>query len=214
MNPGGRFTARNVSLEALILLGYGLHPRQILGGPAWIETEKFDIVAKADTPGSPSKAQLMTMLQKLIADRFALRFHREQKELPVYAITIEKPGPKLRPNTADPNGLPTARMDGLGHFTAKNMSISEFAEGLQGNVLDRPVLDETSLKGRFDFALNWAPDEFQFPGLGVKAAQPDAGGTLPDLFTAFRDQLGLNLTPTKSLVGILVLDHVERPSGN
>lgn len=214
MDPGGRFTERNLSLRDLILLGYGLHPRQIAGGPGWLETEKFDIVASADTPGAPSKAQVMTMLQKLLADRFALRFHREKKELSVYAITVGKPGPKLTPNTADPNGLPTARMDGLGRFTATNMTMGEFAEGLQGNVLDRPVVDETALQGRFDFTLNWTPDEFQFPGLGVRAAPPDTGGTLPDLFTAFKDQLGLKLEPTKSTVEILVMDQVERPSGN
>jgi uncharacterized protein (TIGR03435 family) len=106
MDPGGRFTAHNLSLKGLMLLGYGLHPRQIEGGPAWFETDKFDIVAKADTAGTPNKSQVMMMVQKLLANRFGLRFHREKKELAVYALTVQNSGSKLTPSAGDPNGLP------------------------------------------------------------------------------------------------------------
>ena len=86
--------------------------------------------------------------------------------------------------------------------------------GLQGNVLDRPVVDRTGLSERFDFTLDWTPDEFQFAGLGATTPAPDSGATFPNLFTAFKDQLGLRLESTKGAVEILVIDRVEKPSGN
>lgn len=214
MDPGGRFTARNSSLKGLMLLAYGLHPRQIEGGPAWFETDRFDIVAKADTAGAPNRAQVMMMVQKLLADRFSLRFHHEKKELAIYALTVQNSGSKLTPGTGDPNGLPTMRGDPHGHLTAGNMTMEEFAMGLQGNVLDRPVIDRTGLSKRFDFTLDWTPDEFQASGLGAKTPAPDSGATFPNLFTAVREQLGLKLESTKGAVEILIIDRVEKPSGN
>lgn len=214
MNPGGRFTARNSSLKGLMLLGYGLHPSQIEGGPTWFGTDRFDIVAKADTAGAPSRAQVMMMVQKLLADRFTLRFHREKKELAIYALTVRNSGSKLTPSTGDPNGLPTMRGDPHGHLTAGNMTMEEFAMGLQGNVLDRPVIDRTGLSGRFDFTLDWTPDEFQAPGPGARTPTPDSGATFPNLFTAVKDQLGLKLESTKGAVEIFIIDRVEKPSGN
>ncbi len=170
MNPGGRFTAHNLSLKDLMLLAYGLHPRQIEGGPGWFETDKFDIVAKADTAGAPNKAQVMMMVQKLLADRFSLRFHREQKELAIYALSLQKAGSKLTPSTGYPNGLPTVRVDPHGHLTARNMTMEEFTMGLQGNVLDRPVIDRTGLAERFDFTLTGHPTNcsFQAPVPGLR----------------------------------------------
>jgi len=214
MDPGGRFTAHNLSLKNLMLLGYGLHPRQIEGGPAWFETDRFDIVAKADTAGAPDKAQVMMMVQKLLADRFGLRFHREKKELTVYALTVQNSGSKLTPSTGDPHGLPTVRADPHGHLTARNMTMEELTMGLQSNVLDRPVIDRTGLSERFDFTLDWTPDEFQFPGLGPRTPAPDSGATFPNLFTAFKDQLGLKLESTKGAVETFIIDRVEKPSGN
>jgi uncharacterized protein (TIGR03435 family) len=214
MNPGGRFTAHNLSLRDLILLGYGLHPSQIEGGPAWFETDRFDIVAKADTAGAPNKAQVMMMVQKLLADRFSLRFRREKKELAIYALTVQKSGFRLTPSTGDPNGLSTMRADPHGHLMASNMTMEEFTMGLQGNVLDRPVIDRTRLSQRFDFTLDWTPDEFQASGLGARTQGPDSGATFPNLFTAVKDQLGLKLESTRGAVEIFIIDRVKKPSGN
>jgi uncharacterized protein (TIGR03435 family) len=155
----------------------------------------------------------MAMIQKLLADRFGLQFHREKKDLACYAVTAAKQGLKLTPSVGDPSGLPTATT-GFGHFTARNMNMEEFAEGLQGIVLDRPVIDRTGLSGRFDFSLNWAPDEFQFPDRPVNTSPPAGDPMLPDLFKAFEDQLGLKLESTKAQFEILVIEHVEKPSAN
>lgn len=208
--PGGRFTAHNLSVKNLMLFAYGLHPRQIEGGPAWLETARFDIAAKADTPGAPNKSQLMMMVQKLLADRF----HREEKELAVYALSVQNSASKLTLSTGDPNGPPTVQLDPHGHFTARNLNMEEFAMGLQGNVLDRPTFDRTGLSGSFVFTLDWAPGEFQFPGTAARTPLGDNNAALPDLFTAFKDQLGLKLESTKALVEFLLVDHVERPSEN
>jgi len=214
VSPSGRFTTRNTSVRDLMILGYGIHPRQIEGGPAWFENDRFDIVAQPDTEGTPGKQQVMIMVQKLLTDRFSLRFHRDKKDISAYAITVGKEGSKLTPSTGDPNGLPAFKMEGVGHLSARNMNVEEFSEGLQGNIVDRPVLDRTGLSGRFDFTLNWTPDEFQFARLGIKIPPPDNSPTLPDLFTAFQNQLGLKLESTKALVEVLVIDRVEKPSGN
>ena len=214
VSPAGRFTAHNTSLRYLMVLAWGVHPRQIEGGPPWFESERFDIVAQPDREGSPGKQQLMAMLQKLLADRFQLRIHREEKDLAAYAITVGRQGSRLTPSAGDSSGLPTSELDGRGSLKARNMTMAEFAEGLQGVVLDRPVIDRTGLSGRFDFTLNWAPDEFQFPNRPANAARPDTDATLPDLFKAFEDQLGLKLESTKAPVEMLVIDHAEKPSAN
>ncbi len=92
--------------------------------------------------------------------------------------------------------------------------MKEFAEGLQANVLDRPVLDQTGLSGRFDFTLSWTPDEFQFPNVDVKAPPADNNAGLPDLLTALKDQLGLKLESTKGSVEIFIIDKLDKPSAN
>jgi uncharacterized protein (TIGR03435 family) len=214
MSPGGRFTAHNLSLKSLVLLGYGLHPLQVEGGPSWFGTDKFDIVARADTEGAPNKSQVMMMVQKLLADRFSLRFHREKKDLAIYALTVQNSGSRLTPGTGDPNGLPTVQVDPHGHLTARNMTMEEFAMGLQSNILDRPVIDRTGLSGRFDFTLEWTPDEFQASDLSASTPIPDSGATSPNLFTALKDRLGLKLESTKGAVEIFVVDSIEKPSAN
>src|SRR5271167_2779771 len=105
------------------------------------------------------------------------------------------------------------RRPGHWHLTVTNVNIETFASGLQG-IVDRPVIDQTGLSGRFDITLDWTPDEFRAPGTGGTAPATDTGATLPDLYTALRDQLGLKLESTKGLIEIFVIDHIERPSEN
>ena len=214
-SPGGRFTVHNGTLGGLLSFAWGLNRNQIENEPAWLETDRFDIVAKTDIPGAPNKEQQMIMLQKLLADRLNLRFHREKKEGTIFALTVQNSGSRLTPNRSDPNGPSPAGMTqrpGHWHLTVTNVNMETFASGLQG-IVDRPVIDQTGLSGRFDITLDWAPDEFQSPGAGVSPA-PDTGAAFPDLYAALRDQLGLKLESTKGPVEIFVIDHIEKPSEN
>ncbi len=212
---GRRFSTMNTSLNDLMTFAYSLHPRQITNGPSWIETEKYDIEAQPDGEGQPSDQQWKVMFQKLLADRFQLKFHRDKKELSVYAIVVAKTGPKLTKSAGDPNGLPGLFFRGLGVLPGRNATMQDFAGVMQTAVLDRPVVDQTGLPGRYDFLLQWTPDETQFGGLGVKVPPPtDKADAPPDLFTAIQQDLGLKLESTKALVDVLVVDSAEKPSAN
>ena len=215
MVRGRQFSTLNTTLSNLITFAYGLHARQITGGPGWVGDEKYDLLAKPDGEGQPNADQWKAMVQKLLADRFKLSFHREKKELPVYAIVVGKNGPKLTKSEGNPNGLPSLLFRGLGVLPARNATMADFAGVMQGAVLDRPVVDQTGLQGRFDFMLQWTPDEFQFGPLGVKVPPPSNNADAPpDLYTAIQQQLGLKIESTKAPVDVMVIDHVEKPSEN
>src|SRR5215471_18408704 len=152
--PGKLLTVRgrdvvtiNTTVNDLITMAYNLHVKQVTGGPSWLDSEKYDLTGRPDVPGQPSVAQLKTLLQKLLTDRFQLKFHREQKELAVYAITVAKTGIKIAKSEADPNGLPGlffggAGPGGGGNFNVRNATLAEVASTLQGSVLDKPVVDQ------------------------------------------------------------------------
>ncbi|HTC89041.1 MAG TPA: TIGR03435 family protein [Bryobacteraceae bacterium] len=212
---GRRFTTLNTSVSDLITYAYGVHPRQIAGGPPWMESQKYDVEAQPDGEGQPSEKQWKTMFEKLLAERFQLTIHHEQKELPVYAIVVGKTGHKLTKSAGDPNGLPGLFFRGLGVLPGRNATMADFAGVMQTAVLDRPVVDQTGLPGRYDFLLTWTPDETQFGGLGVKVPPPtDKADAPPDLFTAIQQELGLKLESTKASVDVLVVDKVEKPTEN
>lgn len=214
-----QFSTINTTLSDLVTFAYGLHPKQIEGGPDWFNKEKYDIMAKPDGEGQPNDKQWKTMLQKLLADRFQLTFHREKKDLPVYAFVIGKSGSKLTKSEGDPNGLPGLGFSKLGDLHARNANIPDLAGLMQLAVLDRPVVDQTGLSGRFDFELSWTPTEDQFTGMRGRMppappATTDNPDAPPDLFTAVQEQLGLRLESTKAPVDVLVIDRVEKPSAN
>jgi uncharacterized protein (TIGR03435 family) len=212
---GRQFSTLNTSLGDLLSFAYGLHARQITGGPAWLETEKYDLSGQPDGDGQPNEKQWKTMIQKLLADRFKLTFHRDKKDLAVYAIVVDKAGQKLTTSEGDPNGLPGLIFRALGVLPARNASIADLAGVLQSVVLDRPVVDQTNLPGRFDFTLTWTPDESQFSAMGVKVPAPTGDAAAPPgLFTAITEQLGLKLESTRAPVDVLVVDRVEKPSDN
>jgi uncharacterized protein (TIGR03435 family) len=151
---------------------------------------------------------MLGMYQKLLADRFKLTFHREKRELPAYAITVTKGGPKLAKSLGDPNGLPdeTGDSDRMGiTMRYTNVSMDDLAGNLQAMVGDgKPVVDQTGLTGRFDFTLKWTREQ-------TPSTDPNAS---PGLFTAIQEQLGLKLEPVRAPVDVIVIDHVERPSAN
>ena len=219
--PGKLFTVKgrqvlslNTTVYDLMTFAYDLHVRQITGGPSWLESDKYDITGQPVGQGQPTLPQMRAMLRQLMTDRFKLAFHREKRELPVYAITIAAGGPKMTKNDSNPNGLPNLLFRGLGMLPASNATLADLAGVMQTAVLDRPVVDKTGLQGRYDFTLQWTPDETQFTQMGVRVPPPSPDATAPVLFTAFQEQLGLKLESTKAPVDVLVIDRIDRPSEN
>ena len=217
-----RFVGKYYTLKLLIAATYNLSPKVISGGPAWIDSDHYDILALTPGETKPSRAEQMAMLRSLLADRFALTFHREPKEFSIYALEVTKDGPKLGSSTApglkestaapsDPPALISTVYPDHIQLPARNATMGEFAELLQRAVLDRPVVDKTGLTGRFDFDLAWAPDETQFGG-EVPVAPSDAQA--PPFFSAIQQQLGLRVEATRGPVQALVVDKAERPSAN
>ncbi len=221
MQSAHRFYVKNYSLKSLVGAAYNLTPRAISGGPAWAVSDHYDILA--GTPGEvqPNPDEQMAMLRKLLADRFKLAFHREEKKFSVYALSVSKDGPKLKESKAPPEKLAelvSVVFPDRVLLPARNTTMAEFASHLMNRgVLDRPVVDKTGLSGKYDFDLEWADDETQFGGKLRKRASHDDGNDgedKPDFFAAVQQQLGLRLDATRGPVDVLVIDSVARPSEN
>jgi uncharacterized protein (TIGR03435 family) len=189
----------------LMVYAYWIHPDQVQKTSGWMDSGKFDIAAKPE--GFVPEDQLRRMLQAMLAERFKLMFHHDQKELPVYVLTVAKGGSKMKARMRgeswswSPPGVPgqqparTERCDRSVDFV------------LQTRVLDRPTIDETGLNGKFDFDLSWSPE-------GVRGDVRPADSDSPDLFTAIEKQLGLKLSARRGPVDVLVVDHAEKPDAN
>jgi uncharacterized protein (TIGR03435 family) len=210
---GRRFTVNNEGLTELVTLAYRLHLRQIAGAPSWTESEKYDIEGTADGEGVPSLDQYRIMLRKMLADRFHLVFHTEKRELPVYVLTVAKAGSKMT-KSLNQDELAGLGLRGLGSVVGRSANMENFRNFMQGFVMDRPVLDQTGIEGRYDFQLDWTPDDFQFPGLGVKVPPAPDNAQNPDLYTAIQQQMGLKLEAVKAKADVMVVDRVEKPSEN
>jgi uncharacterized protein (TIGR03435 family) len=193
----GTFTAEKASLKTLLVIGFGLSELRI-DGPDWLDTERYDIAAKA--PEGVRDSQIMPLLQSLLKDRFHLESHFETKEMPVYDLVVGKGGSKLRP--FDPAHPPaTPRNPGQGAAAMVGVSTtSQIADTLE-RAAGRPVVDKTGMEGRFGWTLLYTP----FSG-NANAADSAA----PDVFAAIEQQLGLKLEAKKESLQILVIDHVER----
>jgi uncharacterized protein (TIGR03435 family) len=213
---GREFQTINVTLNDILSFAYGVHTKQVIGAPDWAATAKFDIDAKPDGEGAPNDKQWKAMLQKLIVERYKLTFHHEKKELSVYVLTVAKTGQKMTKSEGDPNGLPGLFFrQRLGNLHVNNANMADFAGLMQAAVLDRPVLDQTGITGRWDFTLDWTPDDSQFSGMGVKIPPPTDGANQPPaLYTAIQEQIGLKLDATKAPADVMIIDHVEKPSEN
>ena len=211
----------NTSVSWLITFAYNMHAHQVIGGPGWLGSEKYDVVGRPDTRGQPSRDQMKLMIQKLLADRFQLKFHIEKRELQAYTITVLKTGPKFAMSQADPNSL--AFGVGFGGapgggmtLNVRNAPLDSVANALQGNLLDQPVVNQSGLTGKYDFTLKFTPDASQLPNLGPLPPAPAAADldAPPDIFAAFQQQLGLKLESTKTAVDVMVIEKLERPSDN
>jgi uncharacterized protein (TIGR03435 family) len=210
---GRRLVGTNQSTRDLIIWAYGLHPQQLIGGPAWTSSALFDVVAQptADTP--PTNQQWKQMMQRLLADRCSLAFHHEKREMAFYALGARSGKSKMTAAADARDDFPNFAVV-MGNITAHNASIADFAALLQEGLMDRPVLDQTGLTGRFDFVLRWTPDEFQLAAHGMRPPPSLPADAPPDLYQAMQEQLGLRLTSTKGLADVLVIDAVEKPSSN
>lgn len=192
----------------LVMEAYDLKRHQVafLAPPPDADTAYYDIVAKAEGDAPHTRAEFRPLLQKLLADRFHLQFHREGRELPVYALIVGKSGPRFKPSA------PGAVYHFLGGVNGRNQTITataitmdDLAISLANYGLDRPAVDRTGLAGAYDVKLEATPD-FR------RNADPDA--VVLSIFTAVQEQLGLKLEPQKATVQVLIVDHVERPSSN
>lgn len=192
----------STNLNDLVAFAYGVDSKQIIGAPAWSDGSLYDIDGVADVDGFPNVKQMREMFQSLLSDRFKLTFHREKRTLSVFAITVAKGGPKLT-KSASAATDPTPFYSGNGTLKVTNNSLADIADVMKFFV-ERPVVDQTGIAGRFDFTLKWEPNETQ-------NSDPNAP---PGLFTAIEEQLGLKLEATKAPVDVIVIDHVERPSAN
>jgi uncharacterized protein (TIGR03435 family) len=212
---GRQFRARGSSLVEFLAYAFNLHPKQISGVPGWGESDRYAIVATLPQGGEPNDVQLLKMLQNLILSRFDLSFHNEKREQSVYTIGLGKGGAAgIKMVKNDTSGLSVG--GGPGRVRFRGAAMSDLAKMLQVRVLPRPVIDQSGLTGRYDFTLQWTPDEFQFPDLtpAQRAAIPAGADGSPDLFTAVREQLGLKLESTKAAIDVFVIDKVSRPSEN
>jgi uncharacterized protein (TIGR03435 family) len=218
---GRRFSATNIPLRGLMRIAFGtaegggvrqLPDDQLIGGPAWIASARYDIVADGPDGAQPPGAMLR-MLQSLLADRFKLAAHHETRELPVYALVAARRdgtlGARLRPAE---KGAVNALRAGPGRITSMGTTIGSLADTLR-RFAGRGVVDETGLTGYFAIDLEWAPtpdQQTQRPGGAVLPVNGDG----PSLFTALQEQLGLKLEPRRGPVDVLVLDAVHSPAEN
>jgi uncharacterized protein (TIGR03435 family) len=203
---GHRISIKDMTMTSLVCFAYSIHKTQIVNAPQWFNEDPWNIDGVPDMEGAPDWQQYRRMLQKLLSMRFGLQMRHDKRELSVYAIVVAKGGPKLEKSKSDPEAL----SGGAGHgidsaqfmkFT--NDSMTDFAQTMQ-LMVDRPVIDQTNLPGRYDFTLLWTPD--------VMRATPT--DTAPGLFTAVQEQLGLKLEAMHAPTDVFVIDAVTRPTQN
>lgn len=203
--PGGRFVATATTVRTLIRIAFEIDDNRISGAPGWIGNETFDINGTiANRAEVTNPQQFQQLILSLLEDRFQFKFHREEKEAPVYWLELDKPGrlgPALKQSALDsqPN-MSTNSNGSKAVMKVSQMSMVDVAATLSRQA-GRPVEDHTELKGKFDFQIEWAPEE-----------TPDS--SYPSLFTVLKEQLGLKLQPAKGATEALIIDELSRPSAN
>jgi uncharacterized protein (TIGR03435 family) len=240
--PGGRFVATRVTLRSLI--GFAAYGGQLLGGPSWMDSDLWDVEAKAAEGIVPPRTRMLDlnappstialMVQSLLEDRFQLKIHKETRDLPIYELTVAKGGLKVKlsedqsvPTFPEAGGPPPQRGGtmprgamrmGRGDFEVSSISFDNLAKALGALYLGRPVFDKTGLKGLYDIKLQWTPDAtFGVPigpGGPVGGPEPLPDPTAPTIFNALQEQLGLKVDSAKGPVEVLVIDSAEKPTAN
>jgi uncharacterized protein (TIGR03435 family) len=221
LRPGGRLVGTNQMVRNLIRIAFNLQPHQIIGGPAWIDADRFDIAAKSadadlDAKGMMSPEQFTLRLQALLEERFNMKTHWETRQVPAYAMVLAgKLGPTLKAHTGNcdresngivpPPGSPTSHCVTVANRTPSSATVlgtgitmDTLARNLS-NAAGRTVVDRTGLSGIYDVELAFTPEP-----------SPETPG--PSLFTAVQEQLGLRLEAERAPIRVLVIDAVERPT--
>jgi uncharacterized protein (TIGR03435 family) len=204
---GREVTVERQTVEGMLLFGCGMHKRQLVNAPDWLATDRWDVRGVPDVPGQPSLKQMQTLVCKVLAERFGLVSHREQREVDVYALRVGKGGPKMEKSRGDPNGLPSENDNENGGEISMQMANASMGELtlLLKFMMDRPAVDQTGLSGRYDFKLKWTSDESRVP---------TDGSAPPAIFTAIQEQLGLKLEPVKTMTDVMVIDKIEKSTPN
>jgi len=234
IHPGGTLDFRAVTLHSMILWAYDIRDFQLSGGPAWTASHRYDVMAKsakndldskpASSTTAPAEGNVVTdpirlKLQALLADRFHLKLRREMRELATYALVVGKNGSKLKENDAPVRDW---MQWGIGRLKGTHVDMRFLCVHLSRQV-DRTVIDETGLKGNYDFELNWIPNSgpARLPGVpdSLTSLPRDDGpapapSNGPSIFTAIQEQLGLKLEAKKGLVAYYTIEHAEQPSDN
>lgn len=213
---GRNFQTRASSLEDLIAFAYQVQARQIVGAPDWISKDRYDIAAVPDVEGAPNPEQVRSMIRKLLAERFALKFHKDSRELSAFVLTDPRGGAKLKPTelSGPLPGIGLRPATGGVTLLIRNGTLEDFTTFLQSLVLDRPVVDRTDLKGKYDFSVTFLPDDTQFNGHSPAGKLADGVEPAPSLTEALQQQLGLKLSAEKTAVAVLAIDNVTKPSAN
>ncbi|HXE08589.1 MAG TPA: TIGR03435 family protein [Acidobacteriaceae bacterium] len=208
----------NISLYKLVQEAYGIFDSKlVLGGPAWIDSEKFDLEAKFDPAAVPSAKDLnyrqrADMLRAVLADRFQLKVHFVKKDFPAYNLVVAEGGPKLTETPPDKVAMTVSgpsclhKRGGVGLEQLEGCTMGALADSLR-YPSGRTVIDKTGLTGRYSFELHWTPDN-------TPADSPLADSSAPSIFTAVQEQLGLKLSPSTAPLDVLVIDSASRPSEN
>ncbi len=203
LRSNGSYSASNVALKSVIANAYDVRIFQIEGGPDWLASERFDILARGPE-GTPDRLR-PAMLRTLLAERFKLVAHFETREQQVYSLTLLRGdgrlGPQLKPATGSSSGFPSTSVDnGMARIRGR-ASMDTFAIMLTGSVFNQRVINRTGLSGEFELDLRFTPD-----------SSPAAAPEFPSIFTAVQEQLGLRLQSERGPVPVLVIDSVERPT--
>ncbi len=220
---GGGLNVTGATLKDLVLTGYQLPAFQIVGGPSWMSSDRWDIQAKAEE--NTSQKQIYEMLQNLLTDRFQLKFHRETRTGPVYELVIARNGPKLSAAKSgsddaahDSQGSQARQSHGSGsHASSKSMTMAQLAQMLE-EIVGRTVIDKTGLRGEYAIALSWTPDpgqrsapaDHRSPGQAGREEAP-SNPNLPSIFTAIQEQLGLKMQSGRGPVEVLAIDSARKP---
>ena len=206
-SANGLLRITNQTLQSMIQRAYNVRDFQILGGPSWIRSDRYDVVAKSEDHANSK--QTMEMLKTLLANQFQLQLHREIRQGATYSLVADKNGLSLKVAADSPDsGISSGRDSQTGRYTMKGTrsTMDEIAASLAGRV-GRPVINKTAITGKFDFELSWIPD------LTVAGASgdvpPDSLG--PSIFTAVQEQLGLKLESDKGEIEVLIIDKAEKP---
>jgi uncharacterized protein (TIGR03435 family) len=225
------FTGTGITVQFLLREGFQLGPDETVGEPDWAKSQRWDISAKVTGEDVPALKEMSfnqrrQTFVRVVQERFGLKYHMEKRELPVFVLALAKGGSKMTDVKPEADGLGKGGsgqlMGRAGNVEAHGVKMELLASMLSNNV-GRPVVDKTGLSGQYTFTLAWAPDQggagggdhAGMMGSAGPAGPPPAGDPGgPSLFTALQEQLGLKLEPQKSIVDVVVIDHLEKPSEN